>query len=153
MKRFLITTALVLTTAGGAHAQMVDSSSQLRAQVGNYLATTNYMVDVDSLTDEQVNQLYASIQSGGGEMQNADVKAVLNDNNIMASERPATIRVGEADMPRGQLYAEVSNSLVGTEFEGRAYTLTDEEIAGLYTVINGSEDGADKNAKIAAYFN
>ncbi len=153
MKRFLLTSALVLTTAGGAYAQSVDSSTQLRMQVGNYLATTNYQVDVDSLSDEQINQLYSSIQSGGGEMQNADVASVLNDNNVVSTERPSVVMVGEAEMPRGQLYAEVSNALVGTEFEGRAYTLSDEEIVGLYTVLNGSEDGGDKNAKIAAYFN
>lgn len=151
MKRFLMTTAIILTTAGAVHAQ--DSNDQLRAEVENYLAGTQYSVDVSSLTTEQLAQLHGAITStdASGDVDSA-VAAILNDSNVMYEERPMMIVIDDVEMPRDQLYLSVQSALVGTEYEGMAPTLTDEQLVQVYTAVNSSDDTSDMNSKLAAVF-
>ncbi len=155
MKRFLMTSALVLTTAtGAAFAQANDPDTmQLRTSVGQWIGGSTYNVDVDSLTDEQIAAMYGAITSSDDQSeQDAAIRAVLNDNNVMMEERPANIMVGDVETPRNQLYTSVEMALVGTEYEGMAYTLTDEELAAVYGTINSSDSESQLSTQLSSYF-
>ena len=76
MKNLLITTAFVVASAGAAFAQDTDmvtvqgemERGQLTRLVDQMLTTYNMEVDVGSLTDEQLSELYllrASSEEGG----------------------------------------------------------------------------------------
>lgn len=157
MKRFLMTTALVMTTAaGGAFAQANDPDTmQLRNSVAQSLITSEYDVDVNSLTDVQVTKLYQAFNSTSSESeQDSMIRGVLaEDNVIMIEDRPDFVIVGEEEMPRDQIYTSVSMALVGTPYEGMAWQLTDEELAQAYGIFNsGDEEGSQKDLALSALF-
>lgn len=151
MKRLLITSALALSLAGGA--AVAQDASQLRNAVGNYIATTEYNVDVSTLTDEQVAQLYSAITSTDdhGERDNK-VRAVLSENNVETYERPTTVLIADIEYPRDQIFTSVQNALVGTEYEGLAWTLSDEELVEVYSLLNNAEADAPAITDLQAYF-
>ena len=103
MKRFLMTSALVLTTAtGAAFAQSNDSSSQLRTQVGNWIGGSSYNVDVDSLTDDQIAAMYGAITSSEDQSeQDAAIRSVINAENVEMEERPNYVIVADEQMKVG----------------------------------------------------
>ncbi len=150
MKRFLMTTAIVLTTAGAAVAQSNDA---LRAEVGNFLATSPYMVDVNSLTDAQIAELHGAYTSSeDASERHAKVEAVINDNNVEYTDRPMIVMVEGSEMDRSQLYQSVSNALIGTKYEGMAYTLSDAQLAQAYGAVNSSDDASTMETKLSAVF-
>ncbi len=154
MKRFLMTSAIILTTASAGFAQSQDGNDQMRAAVGSYLATTQYSVDVDSLTTEQLAQLHGAFTStDNASKSDAEIRAVLNDSNVVFEERSAEVMVGETAMPRSQLYTTVETALIGTKYEGMASTLTDEQLVQAYSAINSSDDSGDVETKLSAVFN
>lgn len=154
MKRILMTTALVLTTAGAASAQMADEDTmQLRNSVGNYLASSDWNVDIDSLTTEQLAQLHGAITSTDNESEvDAKVEAVLNDENVVYEQRPAVIMVEEEEFPRDQIYTKVSTALIGTPYEGMAYTLSEEELVQAYSIINSTDSDSEANTELSGLF-
>ena len=154
MKRFLMTSALVLTTAtGAAFAQSNDSSSQLRTQVGNWIGGSSYNVDVDSLTDDQIAAMYGAITSSEDQSeQDAAIRSVINAENVEMEERPNYVIVADEQMDRSQLHESVSMALVGTEYEGMAYTLTDEELAAVYGAVTGTDSKSELNLQLSQYF-
>ncbi|MDF0602389.1 hypothetical protein P1J78_16745 [Psychromarinibacter sp. C21-152] len=155
MKRLLMTTALVLTTAAGtASAQMADGDNvQLRNEVGNYLAASEWTVDVDSLTTEQLVEIHSAITSDESATEvDSAVEAVLNDGNVEYTERPAYVVVETEELPRDQIFTKVSNALIGTEYEGMAWTLSDEELVQAYSVVNSTDDQSDMYLELSGLF-
>ena len=155
MKRFLMTTAIVLsTTAGAAYAQSDMNAEQLRAAVGQYLATSTFEVDVNSLTDTQLAALHGAITSTDSEGErDREVYAVLNDANVEMKERPDFIMVEEVETPRDQIYISVQNALEGTEFEGKVWSLSDAQLSAAYGFINSTDSETEKEQKLRSLFN
>lgn len=142
MKRFLMITTLIATTTGAAIAQ---DSAQLRNSVEVFLTESAFDVDVSTLTNEQVAKLYGAMTSSEKiSEQTSAVRAVLAEENVMGMQNSGGIVVeGAVDtstpLPRNQIFAEVSTALIGTQYEGRASELSEEELAIAYGVITSSE--------------
>lgn len=151
MKRFLTTTAFIVATSGAALAGSHMTPDQLRMSVADYFATSEFSVDIDSLTTEQLVAIEAAISSSDDQSEKLKkVRAVLNDSNVMMTERELEIMV---PTPRDQIYVSVKNALEGTEYEGQAAFLTDEELTAAYLAINSTDDQGEKMKKLAALFN
>ncbi|WP_172296520.1 hypothetical protein [Pseudoruegeria sp. HB172150] len=153
MKRLLLTSALVLSTSAGAVlAQASDTEeTPIRNSVGNYLATSSYDVDVDSLTDEQIAALYSIYTSEEDADVDQRVGAVLNDGNVEYETRPEFIVVEQVEQPRDQIYDAVTKGLTGTKFEGMAWELDDEELATAYAILQNENSNSSQD--LEAVFN
>ena len=66
MRNILLTTAFIMGTTGFANAA---SHSQIAMQVDNALAAMAIEVDIDSLSDEQISNIYTTITSSSSESQ------------------------------------------------------------------------------------
>lgn len=148
MKNLLLSTALVISTAGFAAA---GSHFQIEAQVENELALMQMDVDMDSLTEEQISQLYTTLTSTEtASERDQKVRAVLNDWNVMVEdeEDPELALM----IPRSQLRSLVyqKRGELGIE-EIRVRTLTDDQLAALYLIANGN--ASDKQVQAKAIIN
>lgn len=160
MKRFLMSTAFVVATAGIASAQ--QDASQLRQLVEQELATYQYDVDVSQLTDEQVSRLYFIATS-------TDSASVRQDryDRILTPESDATemrnrIRTyrpmeGDTDMeevevtiPRNQLRSLVAQMLETYEYDVDVSQLDDETLRALYLVDTSTDSASDEKDRIEA---
>lgn len=139
MRRLLMTTALVLTTATAGFAQ---ENSQIRAQVEDKLMALNINVDVSSLSDEQLNEIF--LLSTGDEMgDRSRIQAAIGD---MAGPM-ATMEVSNS-----QLRGSVQNSLTALGIEGDVSTLSDADVTRLYFLVNSAEMGRATESRIQEVF-
>ncbi len=136
MKNLLLSTAIVLSTATLASA---DSQGQLAMQVDNELATMNVNVDIDSLTEAQIKELYAALTSSETADEKGDaVRAVLNDHNVMFEEEADVDLV--VTVPRSQIRAQVLNNSEDLGLtETRIRLLDDEKLAALFLLVNSDD--------------
>ncbi len=136
MKNLLLSTAIVLSTATLASA---DSHGQLAMQVDNELATMNVNVDIDSLTEAQIKELYAALTSSETADEKGDaVRAVLNDHNVMFEEEADVDLV--VTVPRSQIRAQVLNNSEDLGLtETRIRLLDDEKLAALFLLVNSDD--------------
>ena len=135
MKRFLTTTALVLATAGGAAAD--SDTQQLRNQVTTYFETSSMNVDVATMTDEQISELFLAINGNeaAGE-RDAAVRAVLNDWNVVYDNAEGV----EIDTPNSQLRTQVGNYFDQNGISVDVGTLTDAEVSEVYLAMTSGEE-------------
>ncbi len=136
MKNLLLSTAIVLSTATLASA---DSHGQLAMQVDNELATMNVNVDIDSLTEAQIKELYAALTSSETADEKGDaVRVVLNDHNVMFEEEADVDLV--VTVPRSQIRAQVLNNSEDLGLtETRIRLLDDEKLAALFLLVNSDD--------------
>ncbi len=136
MKNLLLSTAIVLSTVTLASA---DSHGQLAMQVDNELATMNVNVDIDSLTEAQIKELYAALTSSETADEKGDaVRAVLNDHNVMFEEEADVDLV--VTVPRSQIRAQVLNNSEDLGLtETRIRLLDDEKLAALFLLVNSDD--------------
>lgn len=139
MKTLMYTTAAVFALSGAAMAQ-----DQLRAAVQDEFVENGFSVDVDSLTDEQVNEIYALTTSDNSNVR-GDISKILMDGGY------ARMEMGESTIfvAGNSLRDAVEIQLEGWGYEIEADTLTDEQIAGLYPIVTGASED-DARAKIDA---
>ncbi len=139
MKRFLLTTALVLTTAGAGFAQ---DNSQIRAQVDDALTKLNINVDASTLTDAQLSEIFLLTNSADSGNK-ARVEAALSDMmGPMASMEASS----------SQLRTSVQNSLDRMGIEGDVSTLSNADVTKLYLMLNSAEMGTATEAQIQETF-
>ena len=133
MKRFLTTTAVILTTATALPAQNAD---QLRDQVETYFMSNGISQPMSELSDAQLSELYLAITSSeDASATRHAVDAVLADEAIGS---PAS---------RTQLIAEVDGYMEQYGFEGPALdTLSNETLAELYVIATSSTMSQRRNA-------
>ncbi len=152
MKNLLLSTALVLSTATFAGAA---SHSQIAMQVDNELATMSMNVDIDSLTEEQVAELFSALTSAEtAQDKQLAVEGVLNDENVMferEQDADVVVVVDGADtmVPRSQLRAAVLES--GDDLgltDTRIRLLDDDKLGALFLLANGNDP--DKMTKAQA---
>ncbi|MBV0912661.1 hypothetical protein [Anianabacter salinae] len=128
MKRLLTTTALVLATATAGVATAQDS--QIRNTVSNEIATLGMDIDVSTLSQEQVAELYTIITSTDDSGDVAQrVRAVIADNSTGMS-------MDDAD----QLRQTVANELATYGMDVDVALLTDEEVSELYAATTSTDD-------------
>lgn len=148
MKRLLMTTALVIGTAGFAAAQNED---MLRDRVETYFDNTQTDVVVSSLSDEQVNEIYIAITSSDDAAQRredvdavlADMGVIVADDGTVTMEEPGYVLVDEVEMPRDQIHVRVSNYFEDhPQIEADADMLSDEQLAAAYVAITSTDDTA-----------
>ncbi len=148
MKNLMLSTALVLSTAGFAAA---DSHFQIEAQVENELALMQMDVDMDSLTEEQISALYTTISSAEtASERDKGVRAVLNDWNVTfenEDDPELTLMIPRSQL-RSLVYAKRGE--LGID-QIRVRTLTDDQLAALYLIANG--DASDKQVQAKAIIN
>lgn len=152
MKTLLMSTAAALTLATGAFAQSGDD--QLRLAVADQLDGYDINVDVSSLSDEQIAEIYAIGQSEDDAGERAQVMAVLGDagyqqmelgeemifiSNTTAGMENAVENATEG-MTANSLRDQVDIKLGEYGFDDvDAATLTDDQVAKLYTVVQNSD--------------
>ncbi len=162
MKRFLITTAFVLGTAGMAAAQDMDSN-QMRELVAQDLETYNYDVDVSQLSEAELSQLYFIATSTDSSSVRQDrYDRILKDGN---AERANSIRTyrpmpGDEDteevqvtMPRNQLRSLVQQMLETYDMNVDVSSLDDETLSALYLVDTSTDSSSEERTKIQDILN
>lgn len=144
MKKLLLTSAFVIATAGGA---LAGGHSQQAMMVDNLLSTYAMNVDVSSLTEDQVAELYLALTSTDDRAEaQQKVEAVLNDGNV-AYEMEDDIVI-TVNTPRSTLRAAVQAKATELGIEDVPLrTLTDEQLTQLYLLGNGSESASVKMTK------
>ncbi|MEO1580099.1 MAG: hypothetical protein AAFR34_02145 [Pseudomonadota bacterium] len=140
MKRMLFTTAAAAALA----ATSAFADSQLREQLANELNTSNMMIDVAQLTDEQVAELYAATTSTDdhGERRNKVAAVLAGSDYVMMTMDTRTVFV-----PISSLKNQVEMGVSSYGFEVDAETLEEEELAELYIAIS-SEDRENARSAI-----
>jgi hypothetical protein len=158
MKLITMTTAATLALSAPAFAYTGVSPTML-SSVENILEQTGLSVDVTTLTDEQVVEVYAAGQDSGGE-QLQKIRAALDEENYVT--RPVTERrmtLTEADerglAPVGEasVIASVQNYLEIQGFEVDASTLTDAQVAEIYGLAFGGEGDSGERDEIETILN
>ncbi|MEL6518588.1 MAG: hypothetical protein AAFQ39_12800 [Pseudomonadota bacterium] len=140
MKRMLFTTAAAAALA----ATSAFADSQLREQLANELNTSNMMIDVAQLTDEQVAELYAATTSTDdhSERRNKVAAVLAGSDYVMMTMGTRTVFV-----PISSLKNQVEMGVSSYGFEVDAETLEEEELAELYIAIS-SEDRENARSAI-----
>ncbi|MEL6801618.1 MAG: hypothetical protein AAFO80_17245 [Pseudomonadota bacterium] len=140
MKRMLFTTAAAAALA----ATSAFADSQLREQLANELNTSNMMIDVAQLTDEQVAELYAATTSTDdhSERRNKVAAVLAGSDYVMMTMDTRTVFV-----PISSLKNQVEMGVSSYGFEVDAETLEEEELAELYIAIS-SEDRENARSAI-----
>ena len=152
-----LTRSLILSTALAtgmvAGASIANASEMTESIVEDKLATHAMHVEVDSLTDEQVSELYLITTStdSHGEQRNK-IMGVLTDWNVeyeMTDDDMIAVSV-----PRNQLLATVDSSRteLGLE-EVKLSALSNEDLSSLYLIAAGSENASTKQQKAQAIIN
>lgn len=146
MKNLLLTTALIMGTTSFAHAA---SHSQIAMQVDNALASMNMEVDIDSLTEEQVSELYSAISStDSASSKQSSIRAVLNDNNVVVTDMEDTPVELSYMMPRSQLVSIVRAKETELGIGNvRLRSLSDAQLTELYLLANGGDTSSEKMSK------
>ncbi|NSX54715.1 hypothetical protein [Parasulfitobacter algicola] len=145
MKRFLATTALVMTTSAAAFAM---SNEQLKDSVENELNSYEMEVNVDALTDDQISAIYVIMTTGDSPLDKQQrIESILEDANSAAvvDEKGMVIT-----LPANDMRAQVQSRLAIMGFDVDVSELDDETIQGIYLVATSGENPNDKNAKIEA---
>ena len=150
MKRLLITTtaaAIALSTAAFA-----ESDSQLRMSVESELDAHNFNVDVSTLSDEQVAEVYAITQSDDDSGERIKLMSVLGDagyQHMELGEEMIFVKLPE-DMPMppaNDLRAEVGLKLDEYGIKADASELSDDQVAKIFAIVQNS-DGEAQREKI-----
>ncbi|MDT0682393.1 hypothetical protein RM543_06835 [Roseicyclus sp. F158] len=143
MKRFMITTALVLGTSTMAFAQDAEvagptGTDQLRDTVAQELATVAPDVDVDALTSRQLSALYVILSSEDMalEQQNAVESIVADSQYEMDMEDPMYVTMGQST----QIREYVSSELAVRNYDVDTATLSDEQVSTLYAILSSGDD-------------
>lgn len=146
MKNLLLSTALVLATASVAGAA---AHTMLANQVDNDLATMSINVDVNTLTEDQVNVLYQALQTEGTNERKAAVESALRDAGVdMSMDEDTMVMVS---YPRSQLMRAVNANAADLGIEDVPLrALTDAQLTELYFIGNGSMSGSDMKAAAKA---
>jgi hypothetical protein len=159
MKLITMTAAAALALAAPAFAYTGVSPSML-SSVENILEESGLSVDVTTLTDEQVVEVYVAGQQDTSAEQLGMIRSALDEDNYIM--RPVTERrmtLTEADerglVPVGEnsIVASVQNYLERQNFEVDASTLTDAQIAEIYTIAFSAEDDAGNRDEIESILN
>ncbi len=146
MKNLLLSTAVVFATASFASAA---SHLMIANEVDNELATMSINVDVNALTEDQVNQLYQATQVEDTNERRAAIENVIRDSGMEMTEMDATPVA--VSYPRNQLMLQVRNSAVDLGIENVSLrSLSDEQLTELYFLANGNEPEGDKKAMAKA---
>jgi hypothetical protein len=148
MKRFMTATALLTTMATAAFAYE-GTSTQMQAAVANILQEEGLNIPVNSLTDQQVVDIYLADTSSddqGERRQRID--------NALEGEGLTRMAVDANQEMIMKWYVEGENSVVisvqkylGTlGIEADASTLTDAQVAEIYFIAFGSDESGKKAA-------
>ena len=160
MKRILTTTALIVATTGFAAAQ---GSDMMRNTVQDYFDRSSLTVDMATLNQEQIAELYAFISStdAAGEKRER-VRAVLADEGVAVESADTYTGEGYAgmsdggmmgfEMPRDQIEARVDSWFVSHPgyADNRADALSEEQLAEAYLAITSTDDAAERRRRIDA---
>lgn len=152
-----LTRSLILSTAlatgmvaGASFAYAEDMTASI---VEDKLAVRAMNVEVDSLTHEQLSELFLITTSTDtfGEQRN-QLMAVLNDWNVeyeMTDDDMVTVSI-----PRNQLLANVDGSRAELGLEDvRLSGLSDADLSALYLISAGGESASTKQQKAQAIIN
>lgn len=147
MKTLLITTATALTLSTAAFAQ--DDSDQLRMSVAEELDTLDLNVDVATLSDDQVAEIYAISQGDEESGERVKIQSVLEDGGYQAMELgnemifvQNAVATAEGAIPEGgnDLRDQVGIKLGEYGFDDvDTENLTDDQVAKLYSVVQSSD--------------
>ncbi len=147
MKTLLITTATALTLSTGAFAQ--DDSDQLRMSVADELDTLDLNVDVDSLSDDQVAEIYAISQGDEESGERVKIQSILEGGGYQAMELgdemifvQNAVATAEGAMPEGgnDLRDQVEIKLGEYGYDDvDTESLSDDQVAKLYSVVQSSD--------------
>lgn len=139
MKTLMYTTAAVIALSGAAMAD-----EQLRAAVETEFQEHGFSVDISTLTDEQVAEIYALTTSDNNNVRGDIAKVLMDDGYARMEMNTQTIFV-----PANSLRSSLEIQLGEWGYDVDASTLTDEQVAALYPIVTGSADD-DRRAKIDA---
>jgi hypothetical protein len=146
MKTTILTTAAALALTAPAFAYTGVSPSML-SSVENILEESGLDVDLTTLTDEQVVEIYAAGQQPDANQQIGMIRAALDADNY--TMRPVTERrviLTERDVsglePAGEnsVVVSVQNFLDMMNFDVDASLLSDSQIAEIYFIAYGDDE-------------
>lgn len=146
MTRTAILTALALAATAPAYAYTGASPSMV-SSVGAILSDAGMSeIDVTSLSDEQVVEIFAAGQPGDANEKNLKIQSALNGEGYSTTITERRLILTDMDemglMPAGasSIVVSVQNFLDANGYEADASTLTDEQVAEIYFfAFSGSE--------------
>ncbi|QDC09295.1 hypothetical protein FHY55_08595 [Oceanicola sp. D3] len=150
MKRIMMTVAAVAITAGSAFAA---TSEQLRDNVKAQLVEYAPEVQVETLTDDQIVQIYMVVADSGTSAadKSGSIQEIIEGTD---AERYAEMADGEID-----LNLEVNNmrEILQAKLDVRGFDydvseLSDEEVAALAGAFNNGDSPAEIDASVKAAF-
>jgi len=153
MKRILTTTALI-AGAFGATTAMASSDDMMRTQVLDRLEIYAVEVNEAALTEEQVDELYAVISSGGmpGE-QLAKIEAVLIDTPAHVETEGFDITVDAMPVRQQEEYVAQGLENLALADDYSAEEMDVQQLDRAYAILNGPDSAAEQRAKIKSMFN
>ena len=130
MKTLALSTAALLTVATAASA-----NQELRLAVDDILDTNNISVDVESLTDDQVAQIFAIGNSQEQGAQKLAIESILNEGDY------ASFRMGNEMMfmPASSIRDGVEIKLTEFGYDVETDTLTDQQVVELYAIVQSTD--------------
>lgn len=139
MKRFAILTAAAALSTTAAFAYTGVSPSMIDSVENILLESGMDGVDLTTLTDEQIVEIYAAGQTGNSGDQIGMIRAALDGEGTMKSATERRMSMTAMDdndglMPAGEnsVVTSVQNWLDKRGFEADASTLTDAQVAQIY---------------------
>ena len=160
MKLTTMTAAAALALAAPAYAYTGVSPSML-SSVENILLESGLDVDMTTLTDEQVVEIFAAGQQADANDQINMIKAALDADNyssraiterrVILTERDATTGLEPAG--EASVVASVQNYLDANSFDVDASTLTDAQVAEIYFLAFGQEQNQTNRDEVETILN
>jgi len=148
MKLITLTAAATLALSASAFAYTGVSPTMV-SSVEDILDESGIEnVDISSLTDEQVVEIYVAGQRGDANEQIGMIRAALDeDNYTMRSVSERRMGLSDIDVDTGlaptgenSVVVSVQNFLDRRGFEADASTLTDSQVAELYFLAFSNDD-------------
>ncbi|MGB3554247.1 MAG: hypothetical protein WBA25_06365 [Jannaschia sp.] len=149
MKRFALAAAATLAFAVPASAYTGVSPTMLTAVEQILVESGMTEIDITTLTDEQVVEIYAAGQAGDANDQINMIKAAVDGEGYGADLTTRRVVLTERDarglMPAGEssVTASVQNWLETQGFEVDASTLPDDKVAELYFLAFSDEAASE----------
>ncbi len=142
MKTLLLSAATALAVAGGAFAMTPDE--QTRETVAGVLDSYNFNVDVSTLSDDQVNQIYSFTELHDQKGERARILKILDDAGYQHMELGEEIIFVKIDSnylpPANSLRDELALKLRDYGYDDvDTHKLSDDQVAKLYSIAQDSE--------------
>lgn len=145
MRTLLYTTAATLTLATAAFAQ---SNEQLQESVALALEEQNINVDLTTVSDDKLAELYALTQASDTMGERTRIMSVFEDASYQKMELGEEVifmpedYAMETEMPGNDLRGLVGIKLSEYGVDADVESLSDDEVAKLFTVVQSSEGDA-----------